>query len=198
MIITVAGGSGSGKSYLSTKMAKYLSEHHGLKTHALSMDGYYKNSHIEAFDNYDHPDAFNIPLLSQDLRLLKNTGNMPLRKYDYTSKQTTLSGTIECLDVLILEGLYSFYFQTIRTLSELTIFIDTDERKRISRRIKRDQKERAISPETNAKMLKDFVLKMHEKYIIQQKEKADIITPDSELIHIINTLDIHTRLRFGH
>lgn len=188
MLIAIAGGSGSGKSHLSHQIADYLSDRCKLTVQPISMDNYYRNIHQEPFENYDHPDAFNIDQLCHDLDMVEQARRLPLREYSYVSKETDIIGMAENIDVVLLEGLYTFYFDPVRERSQMNLYIDTDETTRIERRLRRDREERSISEEENQAMLKDFVLDMHDRHVSRQKALADVVLTDSHLDHLLPSL----------
>ena len=73
IIIGIAGGSGSGKTTIAHEIYDQLQQ----DDHILIMtqDSYYKNNdNLSMADrkkiNYDHPDAFDMPLLVEQLRQL--------------------------------------------------------------------------------------------------------------------------------
>ena len=93
IIIGIAGGSGSGK----TTLARNIAAHFGDRICVLRHDDYYKAHDELTFEernrlNYDHPDAFDTPLLLRHLDELKAGRAIDCPVYDYTihnrSKQT--------------------------------------------------------------------------------------------------------------
>jgi len=171
MIIAIAGGSGSGK----TTVAKQIqsSYAHDGNIVVISMDNYYKNILLESFDNYDHPEAFDMEILYSDLMGFLLTKSMPIRSYDFVSKKSHISHTKANISLLILEGLYPFYIKKIRDLCSLKIYLDIEESIRIQRRISRDVTQRNIPIKENLKMINEFVKKMHQKYVTKQKKMAN-------------------------
>src|SRR5688572_28241262 len=87
ILIGVAGGTGSGKTSFSEKLLSRLGAERCL---LLAQDCYYKDgSTLEpgarATINYDHPEAFDTPLLVQDLRDLKAGRPVPHLVYDHAT-----------------------------------------------------------------------------------------------------------------
>jgi len=181
MIISISGGSGSGKSFLAAKLSDYIQSTYAKRCSIISLDSYYKNSNIDFFENYDHPDAFNLNLLLEDLQTFTLNNIVIQREYCYVSKESKLVDKIEDVDIVLLEGIYTFYFKEIEKRSKFKLYIDVDEETRVRRRLTRDLEERSISYEENHKMLNDFVLDMHNRYITTQKDIADLVAPTSEL-----------------
>ena len=72
-IISICGGSGSGKTTFADKVIKNVDQ----EVSVLHMDSYYLNKHPKELKtssgkpNFDHPDAFDWDLLHKHLLLLK-------------------------------------------------------------------------------------------------------------------------------
>ncbi len=182
MILAIAGGTGSGKTTVSYAMKENYSKRFNIDIEVISMDNYYKNENYENFDNYDHPEAFNMDLLYSDLDYYLSTGSIVKRLYDYTSKECRILQTQSNVKLLILEGLYPFYDEKIRDICGIKLYLDVNEDIRHKRRIMRDLKERNITQEENQDMIDSFVRKMHIKYVVQQKTTADKLFKSCEEI----------------
>ena len=88
IIIGIAGGSGSGKTTIAHEIYDQLQQ----DDHILIMtqDSYYKNNdNLSMADrkkiNYDHPDAFDMPLLVEQLRQLMDYKAVEMPVYDFTA-----------------------------------------------------------------------------------------------------------------
>lgn len=173
MIVAIAGGTGSGKTTVSKALKESYHQRFKKNIMVVSMDNYYKNENHEKFDNYDHPNAFNMDLLYDDLYTFLSTGTIVKRSYDYVTKKSRIAGSRSNVKIIILEGLYPFYEKKIRDICNLKLYLDVNESVRLQRRISRDLKERNISEKENMKMIDGFVKQMHEKYVIKQKDMAD-------------------------
>ena len=85
-VIIMAGGSASGKS----SIVKILKETYQEQMTVIYFDDYYKElSHLSYEErskvNFDHPDAFDLDLLVEHLRQLKNGETIKKPVYDFTS-----------------------------------------------------------------------------------------------------------------
>ena len=85
IVIGIAGGTGSGK----TTLVKALINRFGDDISVLSHDNYYKRHDDIPFAerkklNYDHPNAFDTPLLVQHLDALRAGQAIECPTYDYT------------------------------------------------------------------------------------------------------------------
>ena len=94
MIIGIAGGTGSGKTTITRKLA----ERFGDDVTVIYHDNYYKPYREYSFEervmlNYDHPDAFDTDLMEENLRSLKEGKTIESPEYDYAAydrKETTI------------------------------------------------------------------------------------------------------------
>ena len=173
MIIAIAGGSGSGKTTVSRQLQERYQLRFNIKVEVVSMDNYYKNIQKESFDNYDHPNAFNLDLLYGDLEKFLATGSIQKRSYDFQTKKSLALDNEADVKIVILEGLYPFYEKKLREICHLKLFLDVDENIRIKQRLMRDLQERDISLQSNMHMINSFVKEMYAKHVIKQKDMAD-------------------------
>ena len=108
LIIGIAGGTGSGKTTVVKKIIESLPPGEVV---LLPQDSYYKdNSHVPVekrqYINFDHPDAFDWPLLSEQVTLLKEGKCIEQPTYSYlTCCRLPETIHIEPRDVVIIEGI---------------------------------------------------------------------------------------------
>lgn len=180
-IIGIAGGSGSGKTSVTSKIMKNLE---GYSVALIEQDYYYKDqSHLSFEDrlktNYDHPFAFDNDLLIQNLTDLRDGKIVEVPTYDYTihtrSKKTI---TFEPKDVIIVEGIFALENEPLRDLMDVKIYVDTDADLRILRRLVRDIEERDRTMESVIEQYLTVVRPMHNQFIEPTKRYADIIIPE--------------------
>jgi uridine kinase len=150
----------------------------------LNQDSYYKDGSsldaaAQAAINYDHPDAFDTPLLVQDLRDLKAGRPVPWLTYDHaTYSRKVLPDPLTARPVIILEGILVLVEEPLRRLMDIKLFIDTDSDVRILRRLQRDLKERGRSFESVQKQYLGSVRPMHLEFVEPSKRYADLIVPE--------------------
>jgi uridine kinase len=136
---------------------------------------YEERSHL----NYDHPDAFDTPLLADHLMRLRRGEDIDSPTYDYTvHNRSSEVRRVKASPVVLLEGILIFADEAITSQLDLKIFVDTDADVRILRRIVRDVKERARTLESVVSQYLTTVKPMHEAFVEPSKKRADLIVPE--------------------
>ena len=178
-LIGITGGSGSGKSTVVRK----ISEAHP-DSICIAQDNYYKsasfvnNHNILAF-NFDHPDAFDMDLMVENLKDLKAGKAIDMPQYDFVKHQRkTETKHIEPKTIIIVDGLMVLYDKRIRDLLDLKLFVDTPSDIRFVRRLQRDIKERGRTVESVVEQYINVVRPGHFNFIEPCKEFADLIIPE--------------------
>lgn len=180
LIVGICGGTGSGKSTL----AKRLCEAFGENALHVEMDSYYRTFPELSYEertrlNYDHPDIYDVELMTRQLRLLREGGSVVMPVYDFTrhlrSEQTR---TVTGRPLIVVEGILLFHFEELRNMCGLKVFVDTEADERILRRAKRDLNERGRSLESVMSQYLTTVKPMHERYVESSKYTADVIVPN--------------------
>lgn len=180
-IIGIAGGTASGKSTL----ADVLFAESGVENSViLKLDNYYRERldldlSKRANLNYDHPDAFDVPLITEHILALKQGKTIYQPTYDFVSHKRAVQ-TIEtkATPVIIIEGILTFAIEAIRDLIDFKIFVDTPSDIRVLRRVKRDIEERGRSFDSVTEQYTKTVRPMHDLYVEPSKVYADIIVPE--------------------
>lgn len=182
VIIGITGGSGSGKTTIAHKIAEEFDDNDHVII--ITQDSYYKdNTGIPMEErmkiNYDHPDAFDMPLLEKQLGQLLNRQAIEMPTYDFTahtrSKETV---HVEPANIIILEGILVLFSKEIRDLMDIKVYVDTDDDIRFIRRLERDIKERGRSLDSVINQYLATVKPMYHQFIEPTKRYADIIVPE--------------------
>lgn len=178
-IIGIAGGTGSGKTYLANILIKKFGCNNIDK---IEVDAYYKDlSHLimeqRIQNNFDHPESFDFESLIKDLNCLKNGKNINIPVYDYTKHIRTKN--IRKIDskikIVILEGIFALHRKEILKLLSYKVFLDIPENICLDRRIDRDIKKRDRTHDDIIEQYKKTVKPMYNKFIKPTKKNSDII-----------------------
>jgi uridine kinase len=181
IVVGIAGGTGSGKTSFANKLRQRLGEERCV---LIAQDAYYRDGSaldpaVRATHNYDHPDAFDVSLLVQDLRDLKAGRPVPQLTYDYTTcSRRVLSDPLVPRPVILLEGILILVEDALRRLMSIKLFIDTDADVRLLRRLRRDIVERQRAFETVETRYLSSVRPMHLEFVEPSKRYADLIIPE--------------------
>ncbi|MEM5947958.1 uridine kinase [Spirochaetia bacterium 38H-sp] len=178
-IIGICGGSGSGKTTIVKKITEVFDDFV-----FIAQDNYYKsaghvgNDNITAF-NFDHPDAFDMDWIYNNLLGLKQGKAVEAPVYDFvTHTRKKETRTIEPHSLIIFEGIMVFTDSRIRDLLDLKIYVDTPDDIRFIRRLKRDIAERGRTVDSVIEQYLSMVRPGHYEFIEPTKIYADIIIPE--------------------
>jgi uridine kinase len=166
-IIGVAGGSGSGKTFISEKIAQKF------RTKILSIDDYIIGEKIKQQDNWDLPEIWNLELLQKHLSQLKKGKIIQKPSYNFSKHQTQNLIPFPPQEIIILEGLHSLNPVLLPFLN-FKIFIDSAESVRLNRRISRDTKERGRTKSQIIKKWNSTVQPTYLTHILPQKNNANL------------------------
>ncbi len=182
--IGVAGGTCSGKTTVSERLAELAGDEH---LALIKLDSYYITRDHQpiaerALANYDHPDAFDWQLLNDHIAALSAGAAVPVPIYDYANH--TRSGDVRQVHparIVVVEGILVLYEPQLRDRFDLKVYVDTDADLRLIRRLNRDVVERGRTPENIVAQYLATVRPSHEQFIEPSKRHADVIFPQGGL-----------------
>lgn len=179
--IAVAGGTGSGKTTISTALLKRVGQHN---IAYLPHDTYYKDIddiplHDHDIRNFDHPDALDTPLLIENIKQLQRWQPAEVPTYDFREyRRLPQTRTVDPQPIILVEGILIFAEPHLRELFDVKIFVDTDADVRFIRRLKRDIAERGRTVESVMQQYLETVRPMHLEFVEPSKRYADVIIPE--------------------
>lgn len=179
-IIGIAGGTGSGKTTVVRKLIERLPKGEVV---VIPLDSYYNDSSNVPIEdrqkiNFDHPDAFEWPLLSKHLEMLKQGKSVEQPIYDYiTSSRLKETVHVEPREIIIVEGIMTLHNPALREQMDLKVFVDADGDDRLIRVIKRDIVERGRTVDAVIERYQKVLKPMHEQFIEPCKRYANVIIP---------------------
>ena len=177
-IILVGGGTASGKTYVINEVVKLIGEENVAH---LSIDYYYKDLTSLTMEerikvNYDHPKAFDWPLIKKQLIDLKNDKTILKPIYDFTiHNRSEKTVELQPKKIVIVEGIMALVNKDIRSIGDLKIFINASRERRLLRRMDRDQKERGRSVDSIINQYFATVQPMYEEIIEPSSYYADML-----------------------
>ena len=180
-IIGIAGGTGSGKTTVVRKLIERLPKGEVV---VIPQDSYYKDSsHVPVEErqniNFDHPDAFEWPLLAKHIEQLKKGQAVEQPIYDYiTSSRLKETVHVEPKEIIIVEGIMALRDYHLRQQMDLKIFVDADADDRLIRVAKRDIVERGRTIEAVMERYQRVLKPMHEQFVEPSKKNASLIVPE--------------------
>ncbi|XP_018397206.1 PREDICTED: uridine-cytidine kinase-like 1 isoform X2 [Cyphomyrmex costatus] len=202
-VIGICGGSASGKTTVATKIIESLDVPW---VTLLSMDSFYKVLNEKQHEmaahneyNFDHPDAFDFELLKTTLQRLKEGRMVEVPIYNFvTHRRESRTKTMYGANVIIFEGILTFYNVDVLKLCDMKVFVDTDADVRLARRLRRDISQRGRDLEGVLKQYSKHVQPAFYYYIAPLMAHADIIVPrggENEVAIELIVQHVHTQLQ---
>ena len=168
LIIGIGGGTGSGKTTVVRKIIESLPDN---SVAVIPQDSYYNDQsnlplEVRKQTNFDHPDAFEWPLLAKQIEELRKGHSIEQPTYSYITC-TRLEETVhvEPKDVIIVEGIMALYDKSLRDLMDLKIFVDAGADERLLRVIQRDIAERGHPLDMLISKYRNVLKPMHDEFI---------------------------------
>ncbi|XP_012274268.1 uridine-cytidine kinase-like 1 [Orussus abietinus] len=202
-VIGICGGSASGKTTVATKIIESLDVPW---VTLLSMDSFYKVLNEKQHEmaahneyNFDHPDAFDFELLKSTLQRLKEGKKVEVPIYNFvTHSRENRTKTMYGANVIIFEGIFTFYNSDVLKMCDMKVFVDTDADVRLARRLRRDISQRGRDLEGVLKQYSTMVKPAFFYYIAPLMVHADIIVPrgsENEVAIELIVQHVHTQLQ---
>jgi uridine kinase len=180
LIIGIAGGTGSGKSTVARNVAQAL---HTESVAFIDMDAYYLNfAHLPYAErkkiNWDHPEAFDWPLLIAQLQRLAAGEAVEKPVYDFVNHtRSDRTVVVPPAHVVVVDGILLFGDARVRELCDVKVFVDADADIRLIRRIRRDTAKRGRGLDEVIDQYLTTVQPMHLQFVEPTKRYADVIVP---------------------
>jgi len=157
-VVGISGGTCSGKSTLLNLLNEIFVKRY--KTSVINMDDYYNWSQMKTiapitrieYPEHNHPSAVDTE------KLYKDISNMVFN---------------EDIDIVLIEGIFALYFDELRKMLNLKIFVDLKSDERMCRRIKRMIDYESFDDITSRYL--DTVRYRHDEFIEPTRWYADII-----------------------
>ena len=155
----------------------------------ISQDHYYRARTEVPVDengvhNFDLPSAINHRTYAEHIIELRE--GRTVQKLEYTFNNPNIIPQMlnfRPTPIIVVEGIFVFYFKEIAELLDLKIFIDAKEHIKLKRRIIRDQVERGYDLTDVLYRWENHVFPTYEQFIKPSKADADLIIPNNRHFH---------------
>lgn len=167
-VVGIAGGSGSGKTYLLHSLLKHFTDD---EICLLSQDHYYRPK-SEQFVDENGEINFDLPAGIDDAKLLEDLSELlsgrAIEKIEYVFNNPSAQQSILTFcpkPIIVVEGLFIYHFKNLSQHFDYRIYIEADNEIKLARRLHRDQIERGYSKETILYQWNNHVLPSYEHYL---------------------------------
>lgn len=190
-LVGITGGSASGKTLFLNNLMKAFSKEEFC---ILSQDNYYlprEKQHTDknGVKNFDIPESINHEDFAEDVQKIKNGKTIYRKEYTFNNPNIEAKNLVfKSAPIIVIEGIFVFYFQKVAKLLDLKVYIDTDKFLMLKRRIIRDGEERGYNLKDVLYRFEHHVVPIHEKFIKPCRQNADIIIPNDK--HFKNGMEV--------
>ena len=198
LVLGIAGGSGSGKSWLAEAVETAFPR----RTTTVCHDWYYRHNgglSAKAAEklNFDHPDSLETALMCRQLDILMSGATIEAPVYDYaTHSRLKETRRVEPKPLIIVDGILVLHEKTLRERMTVSVFIDTPDDIRLLRRVRRDGSQRNVKLEETLRLYERSVRPMHLRYVQPSSHHATWIWSqlDDETFPSLLIKDLRRRL----
>lgn len=195
LFVAVTGGSGSGKTTVARRLREHCSD---LDILTLQQDHYYRDlSHLPPASreevNFDHPASIDFDLVFSQLSSLSK--GMPVERptYDFKSHERENSSVpVAPQSIILFDGILALHDVRVRSLFDLTLFVDVTDDVRFIRRLRRDVEERGRTIDGVIKQYLSTVRPMYDAYVAPTRRFADFVIPwdqyNDRAIHMLGNM----------
>lgn len=182
-IVGITGGSASGKTLF---LKRLLNSFKPSEVCLISQDNYYKTRDHQPIDengvhNFDTPFSIDFDLYRNDILSLREGKVVTKQEYTFNNPNVVPKMlTYTPAPIIIVEGIFVFYYPEVAKMLDLKVFIDAKEHIKLKRRIVRDNNERGYDLEDVLYRYEYHVMPTYEKYIKPFKGDADIVVPNNQ------------------
>jgi uridine kinase len=181
-IVGITGGSASGKT---TFLRKLVDSFRPEDICLISQDNYYHPREHQLIDengiiNFDLPSSIDEVSYAADVQTISQGQSFSRLEYTFNNPNIIPRMLVfKPAPIVIVEGIFVFYFEEVARLLDLKVYIDAKEHVKLHRRIIRDKEERGYDLEDVLYRYLNHVAPTYEKYIKPYKQDADIVIPNN-------------------
>lgn len=204
LIIGIAGGSGSGKTFF---LNSFLHHFKNDEVTLLSQDDYYipageMTQEENKLYNFDLPSTIDDEQFLIDIKKLIKGEVVYKKEYNFNNPLAVVKILeIKPAPIIIVEGLFILHFKAIADLLDLRIFIEADENVALGRRIKRDGMERGYPEDDVMYKWINHVVPAYQEFLLPYRDACHKIvinnndTPD-DIIRITEEISLELKEKY--
>jgi uridine kinase len=176
VIIGIAGGSGSGKTFFLNSFLNYFKTD---EVTLVSQDDYYipageMTQEENKLYNFDLPSTIDDQQFLSDIKKLIKGEVVYKKEYNFNNPlAVTKILEINPAPIIIVEGLFILHFSEINKLIDYRIFIEADEEIALERRIQRDGIERGYPEDDVLYKWHNHVVPAYRQYLLPYKQSCN-------------------------
>jgi predicted adenylyl cyclase CyaB len=192
VVIAVAGGSGSGKTFIASELVSWLPD-----VTVFTLDDYYKDRDWitrNLNSNFDDPDAINLDLAREQLMSLKRGETIMRPRRSLEKGYVTGYSEVKPCKMIVVEGIFTLN-EKLADLFDYSIFIEANLHGKLLRRLMRDIGKTGQDFEGILLQYVSTVQPMYEKHIEVTKNAANLII-NNEFAPYCETYDKINRFEF--
>jgi uridine kinase len=188
-LIGIAGGSSSGKTSFLNQLLELMPTD---TVSVISQDNYYFPKDKQKLDqngkhNFDLPESIDRHSFFSDINLLLSGRPVSRREYTFNNPAKVPQDIITpACPVILVEGLFVFYYKEVLDALDLRVFIEADEEVKLKRRLKRDFEERGYLEDSVLYQWNNHVVPAYENYLLPYRSLADFIIMNNYSYHEIS------------
>ncbi|RZK24712.1 MAG: uridine-cytidine kinase [Hymenobacter sp.] len=181
-LVGITGGSASGKT---TFLRRLLAAFPERDICLISQDNYYHPREqqlrdAQGIENFDLPDSIDSAAYAADVSQLRSGREVRRQEYTFNNANVVPQDLVfRPAPIVVVEGIFVFYFEEIAKLLDLKVYIDAQEHVKLLRRIVRDRDERGYGLDDVLYRYTNHVAPTYAKYIQPFKDDADIVIPNN-------------------
>ena len=181
-IVGITGGSASGKTLFLKRLLESFDED---EICLISQDNYYRPIHHQhkdknGIENFDIPQSIDHELYAKHILALSKGEVVEQKEYVFNNVHVTPKTLVfKPAPIIVVEGIFVFYFPDVSTLLDLKVFIDAKDKVKLQRRIKRDNEERGYDLTDVMYRWENHVTPTYNQFIRPYKKIADVVIPNN-------------------
>ena len=174
MLICISGSSGVGKTTISRLISFVLGDNNCVCLSGDDLHRWERGNEIWNTKTHLDPVANDLEMGFSHIKALLEGKSIERKRYNHDTGKFDAAVVIDPKEHVIYEGLHALIDPQVLSLSDISIFVDTDQSLKTEWKIRRDTKKRGY---TQSQVLETMIRRKQDEdlYISPQREHADVI-----------------------